>query len=49
MTLDGTDDFAVGLNVAKNINGFNFTIESNYTLMSEIPEYGGNLKISSKF
>ena len=49
MTLEGTDDFAVGLNVAKNINGFNFTIESNYTLMSEIPEYGGNLKISSKF
>ena len=49
MTLEGANDFAVGLNVAKNINGFNFTVESNYTLMSEIPEYGGNLKISSKF
>ena len=49
MTLEGTDDFAVGLNVAKNINGFNLTVESNYTLMSEIPDYGAILKVSNTF
>jgi len=49
MTLEGTDDFAVGLNVAKNINGFNFTVGSNYTLMSKIQNYGANLEISNKF
>ena len=49
MTLEGTDDFAVGLNVAKNINGFNFTVGSNYTLMSEIPDYGAILKVSNTF
>jgi uncharacterized protein YhjY with autotransporter beta-barrel domain len=49
MTLEGTDDFAVGLNVVKNINGFNFTVGSNYTLMSEIPDYGANIEISNTF
>ena len=49
MTLEGTDDFAVGLNVAKNINGFNFTVGSNYTLMSEIPDYGANIEVSNTF
>jgi outer membrane autotransporter protein len=49
MTLEGTDDFAAGLNVAKNINGFNFTVGSNYTLMSEIPDYGAILKVSNTF
>ena len=49
MTLDGTDDFAAGLNVAKNINGFNFTVGSNYTLMSEIPDYGANIEVSNTF
>ena len=49
MTLEGTDDFAAGLNVAKNINGFNFTFGSNYTFMSEIPDYGAILKVSNTF
>jgi len=49
MTLEGANDFAVGLNVAKNINGFNLTVESNYTLMSEIPDYGAILKVSNTF
>ena len=49
MTLEGANDFAVGLNVAKNINGFNFTVGSNYTLMSEIPDYGAILKVSNTF
>jgi hypothetical protein len=33
----------------RNINGFNFTVGSNYTLMSEIPDYGADIKISNIF
>jgi len=38
-----------GLNISKNINGFDIQLGSNYGLMSEIPDYGINLKISNKF
>jgi 6-phosphogluconolactonase (cycloisomerase 2 family) len=47
MSLD--DDDKVFFNYKRNINGFDITFGSNYSLMSEIPEYGANLKISSKF
>ena len=33
----------------QNINGFDITFGSNYTLMSEIPDYAVNLEISNKF
>ena len=33
----------------RNINGFDITFGSNYSLMSEIPEYGANIEVSSKF
>ena len=33
----------------RNINGFDITFGSNYTLMSEIPDYGANIEVSSKF
>ena len=33
----------------RNINGFNITVGSNYSLMSEIPEYGANIEISNTF
>ena len=33
----------------RNINGFNFTVGSNYTLMSEIPDYGANIEVSNTF
>ena len=33
----------------KNINGLNFKISSNYSLMSQIPDYGANIEVSSKF
>ena len=33
----------------RNINGFDITFGSNYTLMSEIPDYAVNLEISNKF
>ena len=33
----------------KNINGFDIKLGSNYNLMSQIPDYGVNLKISNTF
>mgnify|MGYP001285956322 FL=1 len=33
----------------RNINGFDITFGSNYTLMSEVPDYDVNLKISNKY
>ena len=33
----------------KNINGLNFKISSNYSLMSQIPDYGANIEVSSMF
>ena len=33
----------------RNINGFNITVGSNYTLMSEIPDYAAYLEISNAF
>ena len=49
MSLDGSDELMTGLNISKNINGFDIQLGSNYGLMSEIPDYGVNLKISNKF
>ena len=43
------DDDKVFFNYKRIINSFDITFGSNYSLMSEIPEYGANLKISSKF
>jgi hypothetical protein len=33
----------------KNLNGFDIKVSSNYSLMSEIQDYGVNLEISNKF
>ncbi|MDC3383190.1 Ig-like domain-containing protein [Candidatus Pelagibacter ubique] len=49
MSLDGSDELMTGLNISKNINGFDIKLGSNYSLMSEVPDYGINLKISNKF
>ncbi|MDA9077014.1 autotransporter domain-containing protein [Candidatus Pelagibacter sp.] len=49
MSLDGSDELMTGLNISKNINGFDIKLGSNYSLMSEVPDYGVNLKISNKF
>jgi uncharacterized protein YhjY with autotransporter beta-barrel domain len=46
MSLDNNKAF---LDYKRNINGFNITVGSNYTLMSEIPEYGANLEVSNTF
>ena len=37
------------LDYKKNINGFDVTVGSNYTLMSIIPDYGAHIEISGKF
>ena len=49
MSLDGSDELTTGLNISKNINGFDIKVGSNYSLMSQIPDYGVNLEISNKF
>jgi len=46
MSLDNDKAF---LDYKRNINGFDITFSSNYTLMSEIPDYGANLEISNTF
>ena len=43
------DNDKASLDYKRNINGFNFTVGSNYTLMSEIPDYAAILKISNTF
>ena len=46
MSLDNNKAF---LDYKRNINGFDITFGSNYTLMSEIPDYGATIEVSSKF
>ena len=46
MSLDNNKAF---LDYKRNINGFNFTVGSNYTLMSEIPDYGVTIEVSNTF
>ncbi len=46
MSLD--DDKAV-FDYKRNINGFDITVGSNYSLTSEIPDYGANIEVSSTF
>ncbi len=43
------DDDKVLFNYKRNINDFDITFGSNYSLMSEIPEYAANLKIANRF
>ncbi len=37
------------LSYTKNINGFDLKINSNYSLASNIPDYGANIEVSSTF
>ena len=43
------DDDKVLFNYKRNINDFDITFGSNYSLMSKIPEYSANLEISNRF
>ena len=46
LSLDGEKTF---VNYSKNINGFDIEFNSNYSLLTEVPDYGANIKISSIF
>ena len=46
MTLDNDK---ASLSYKRDLNGFDIRINSNYSLMSQIPEYGANLEIVSTF
>ena len=46
LSLDGEKSF---VNYSKNINGFDIDFNSNYSLFTEVPDYGANIKISSIF
>ena len=37
------------LNYKRNLSVFDISIRSNYSLMSEIPEYGTNLELRNTF
>ena len=40
---------STSLLLTNKVNGFDITIGSNYTLMSETPDYGANIEVSNKF
>jgi hypothetical protein len=46
MTLDNDK---ASLSYEKDLNSFDIRMSSNYSLMSQIPEYGANLEIVSTF
>ncbi|MDA7713075.1 autotransporter outer membrane beta-barrel domain-containing protein [Candidatus Pelagibacter sp.] len=37
------------LSLTNNLNGFDLKMSSNYNLLSEVPDYGANIEVSSKF
>ena len=43
------DNNEATLNYKRNLSGFDISISSNYSLMSEIPEYGTNLELRNTF
>ena len=43
------DNNEATLNYKRNLSGFDINISSNYSLMSEIPEYGTNLELRNSF
>ncbi len=43
------DDNKAFFDYKRNLNGFDIKVSSNYSLMSEIPDYGANIEVSSTF
>ena len=43
------NDNKISLEYKKNTKGFDIKFESNYNLMSQIPDYGSTIKVSNKF
>jgi len=48
-SLNGSETFNTKLDYKRNINGFDITFGSNYSLMSQIPDYGASIEVSSTF
>jgi len=48
-SLDGSETFNTKLDYKRNISGFDFKVSSNYSLMSQIPDYGSYIEVSSAF
>ena len=49
LSLDGIQDFNTKLDYKRSLNGFDISFSSNYKLMSQTPDYGANIEVSSKF
>ena len=49
LDFDPLSDNPVNLIYAKNLNGFDIKINSNYSLLSKIPDYGANIEVSNNF
>ena len=49
LDFDPLSDNPVNLIYAKNLNGFDIKINSNYSLSSKIPDYGANIEVSNNF
>ena len=47
--LNGSETFNTKLDYKRNINGFDITFGSNYSLMSQIPDYGASIEVVSTF
>ena len=43
------DNDKASLSYKRDLNGFDIKMSSNYSLMSQIPDYGANIEFSSKF
>jgi len=48
-SLDGSETFNTKLNYKRDLNGIGIKVSSNYSLMSEIPDYGATIEVSNKF
>ena len=45
----GLDNDKASLTYNKNLNGFDIRVNSNYNLMSSIPDYGATIELVSTF
>ena len=48
-SLDGSETFNTKLDYKRDLNGIGIKVSSNYSLMSEIPDYGATIEVSNKF
>ena len=44
-----TFEYHVGVSYGKNISGYNLKLNSNYSMISQIPEYETHIEVSTSF